>query len=196
MTPPHPDAGSQKAAEEAVNRAILMAADAIGELMGFWNFKPSMGRVWTVLYLSRRPMGADTIAQRTGLSAGSVSMTIQDLLKWGVIRRSWDPRSRRKLYEPETDILSMVTRVFREREMRVVSDAIARLEEALRVLDQQGRSSAAAQMLEGRFVATRVRHLVELARRGHALIDTLSRAGSVDLRTIRGALKSRLAPPS
>jgi hypothetical protein len=88
----------------------------------------------------------------------------------------------------------MVTRVFRERELRVVSDSIARLEEALHILDTQGRSSAPSQMLKGRFVATRVRHLNDLARRGHALIDTLSRAGSVDLRAIRGALTGRRVP--
>jgi len=178
-------------AEAATERAILMAADAIGEIIGFWNFKPSMGRVWTVLYLSSRPLAADEIARLTGLSAGSVSMTVQDLIKWGVIRKAFVPSDRRRFYQAETEILSLVTRVFRERELRLVSDVVKQLETSLQLLDAEGRSSNTDQMLENRFVVTRVRNLVALARVGHAIIEKFSQGGLVDLRTLRGALTRR-----
>lgn len=177
-----------RTAEEATGRAVLMAADAIGEIIGFWNFKPSMGRVWTVLYLSRRPLPADEIVARTGLSAGSVSMTIHDLLTWGVIRKAFVPGDRRRFYEAQTDILALVTRVFRERELRMVGDVVSRLEESLRILDGEGRSSSADQMMENRFVVTRVRNLLALARVGHSLIEKFTQGGMVDLRALRGAL--------
>jgi len=180
-----------RSAEVATERAILMAADAIGEIIGFWNFKPSMGRVWTVLYLSRRPLPADQIARLTGLSAGSVSMTVQDLIKWGVIRKAWVPDDRRRFYEAETEILALVTRVFRERELRLVGDVVGQLEASLRLLDEEGRSSSTEQMLENRFVVTRVRNLVALARVGHAIIEKFSQGGLVDLRALRGALTGR-----
>ncbi len=182
------ESAPSQSAEEATGRAVLMAADAIGEIISFWNFKPSMGRVWTVLYLSRRPLPADAIAARTGLSAGSVSMTIQDLLTWGVIRRVFVPGDRRRFYEAQTDILSLVIRVFRERELRMVGDVVARLEESLRILDGEGRSSSADQMMDNRFVVTRVRKLLALARVGYGLIEQFTRGGMVDLRALRGAL--------
>jgi len=178
---------STSRAQEANERAILMAADAIGEIIGFWNFKPSMGRVWTVLYLSRTPLAADDIAARTGLSAGSVSMTVQDLMTWGVIKKAWVPKDRRRFYEAETDILSMVTKVFRDRELKVIGDVVAQLEASLRLLDE-GRSSNADQMLDNRFVVTRVRNLVALARVGHSIIDKFTKGGLIDLRALRGAL--------
>ncbi len=178
-------------AEEATNQAILMAADAIGEIIGFWNFKPSMGRVWTVLYLSRRPLPADEIAARTGLSAGSVSMTVQDLLQWGVIQKAYVPEDRRRFYAAETDILALVTRVFRERELRLVNGVVRQLDDALSLLDTAGRSSNTEQMLENRFVVTRVRNLLALARVGSSLIEKFTRGGMVDLRAIRGALSGR-----
>lgn len=179
------------AARAAARRATLLVADTIGDLMEFWNFKPSMGRVWAVLYLSRHPLSAADIGEATGLSAGSVSMTLQDLLQWGVVRREWEPGERRKLYAAETDVVAMVTRVFRERELRLVTDAIARLEEARRILDEEARSSQPEQMLEGRFLATRVDNVLRLARAGRAVVEQLSRAGAVDLGAIRDALRRR-----
>jgi len=168
-----------------------MVADTVGDLMAFWNFKPSMGRVWAVLYLSQDPLGASEIAARTGLSAGSISMTLAELLRWGVIRREWQTGQRRKLYRAETDIVRMVTTVFRERELRLVDDAITRLELARRLLDDQGRSNSASQMLQGRFLATRIDGILRLARVGRRVVDQLANVAAVDLGPIRAALLRR-----
>ncbi|NOY25829.1 MAG: transcriptional regulator [Oligoflexia bacterium] len=175
----------------ATDQATLMVADTVGDLMAFWNFKPSMGRVWAVLYLSQDPLGASEIAARTGLSAGSISMTLAELLRWGVIRREWQTGQRRKLYRAETDIVRMVTTVFRERELRLVDDAITRLELARRLLDDQGRSNSASQMLQGRFLATRIDGILRLARVGRRVVDQLANVAAVDLGPIRAALLRR-----
>ena len=174
--------------DDSTSRAVLIVADTIGELMGFWNFKPSMGRVWSVLYLTRQPLSADDIARRAQLSAGSVSMTIQDLLSWGVIKRAWVPGDRRRHYEAETDILAMVTRVFRERELQWIETVITRLDEAARILDEEGRSSHPASMMENRFVATRVESLLKLAHRGRTVVQRFTQAGTLDLRGLRDTL--------
>ena len=121
--------------EDPHRRAILLVADTVGELMAFWNFKPSMGRVWSVLYLSRESLSAEQIEEATGLSTGAVSMTIQELLQWGVVKKALATGERRRRFEAETDIAGLVTRVFRERELRLVDQSIARLEEALGLLD-------------------------------------------------------------
>ena len=176
---------------EAHARAVAICADAIGEVMRFWNFKPSMGRIWTVLYLSPEPLDAEEIERVSGLSAGNVSMTLQDLLQWGVVRRVTGTGSRRRLYAAETDILALVARVFRERELRLVDETIARLEEAVRLLDAEGRSSAPGEMLRGRFLVTRIERLLELTRVGRRIVDRLASTGSVDLAPIRELLRYR-----
>lgn len=196
MALPDPTASSDASndparARAAAEQATLMVADTIAELMEFWNFKPSMGRVWAVLYLSRAPLDAVEIGRRSGLSSGSVSMTLADLQHWGVVRRAWPAGERRKVYEAETDVVAMVTRVFRERELRMVSDAVQRLEAARRLLDEQGRSSSAEQMLEGRFLATRIDAVLGLARVGRRVVEQLALAGAVDLGPIREALRRR-----
>jgi HTH-type transcriptional regulator, glycine betaine synthesis regulator len=177
--------------DDSADRVMLLVADSIGELMGLWNFKPSMGRVWSALYLSRYPLSADEIAERTRLSAGSVSMTVQELLRWGVVKRAYEPGERRRRFEAETDILAMVTRVFRERELQWIETVVERLEEARRILDEEGRSSVPDDMVRNRFLATRVSNLLSLAKAGHTVVDRFARAGTLDLRAIKGALGRR-----
>ena len=176
-TPPSRSTGG------ATSQATLVVADAIGEVMGFWNFKPSMGRVWTVLFLSPQPLSADEISRRTQLSAGSVSMTLQELLLWGVVRKAWQRGSRRRYFEAETDILSMVTRVFRERELRLIDTTIQRIERALILLQDVEPSTDAA------FLESRLETLLRMARTGRALVDQFAGGGLLDLRSLRGVLR-------
>src|SRR5688572_6044548 len=82
------------------DEAVLRAADAVGGLMEFWGFKRNMGRMWCVLYLSDRPLAAADLGQILQLSTGAVSMTLAELTKWGVVKKSWVPGERRDYYEP------------------------------------------------------------------------------------------------
>ncbi|MBM4391808.1 MAG: hypothetical protein FJ090_11855 [Deltaproteobacteria bacterium] len=176
--------------EAARRRAILLVADAIGEVIGFWNFKPSLGRVWTVLYLSASPLDAEQIEARTGLSAGMVSNSINELLEWGVIRRQPVAAGRRRLFAAETDVWMLVARVFRERELRMVGRVVAQMEEALRILDAEGKGADPRAMHESRFLHTRIARVLELARTGQRLIDRFARTGSANLRPLRDVLAS------
>ncbi|MBK9367603.1 MAG: hypothetical protein IPN01_15015 [Deltaproteobacteria bacterium] len=178
------------AAARAIDDSIRIAAETIGELMEFWNFKPSMGKVWTVLYLCQDPMSAEEIVERTGLSAGSVSMTLNDLQLWGVVHRVRQDGERRRLYAAETDIWAMVTRVFKDRELKLVRRSIQSLNDALTVLEHETLTSDPSVMLRGRFVATRVRQLLDLARTGERLLERLSRSGELDLNPLRSWLDS------
>jgi DNA-binding transcriptional regulator GbsR (MarR family) len=175
-------------AAEAVDGARQIVGETVAELMGFWNFKPSMGRVWTALFLSPTPLSADVLVTRTGLSVGSVSMTLADLREWGVVIEV-EPDKGRRRFTAETDMTAMVTRVFRQRELKLISDAVERFSAAVELLDTEGRSSHPGQMMEGRFVATRVRHLLALSKAGHRMIDQLVRVGRIDIGLIKNKLE-------
>jgi DNA-binding transcriptional regulator GbsR (MarR family) len=174
-------------AAAAVDRARKQVGEAVAELMSFWNFKPSMGRVWTALYLSQDPLSADALVAQTGLSVGSVSMTLSDLRDWGVVAEAGRVDGKR-CYVAETDIVSMISKVFREREMVMISKAMGRFAEAIRLLDSEGRSSTPGQMIESRFVATRVQRLHGLSRAGQRMVEQLVKVGRVDMAAIRNKL--------
>lgn len=188
----NPATASTTETQEATDKAVGIVADAVGELMRFWNFKPSLGRIWAVLYLSQEPLDAEEIESRTGLSTGNVSMSLQELLQWGVVKRVPPGPNKRRLFTAETDMWAMVARVFRERELRLVERTIEQLEEALTLLDGPGRGRDPQAMYRSRFLVTRVRGLLELAKVGKKLIDRLSRTGMADITSIRDVLRSRV----
>jgi DNA-binding transcriptional regulator GbsR (MarR family) len=117
-------------------------------------------------------------------------MTIQELLAWGVIRRAEEPVDRKRRFEAETDILSLVMRVFRERELRLIEDVVRRLELALKLIEG-ARSSSPELVLRQRFLATRIQQLLGLARLGAGVVARFAQAGTLDLRSLRDALAAR-----
>lgn len=177
----HRDSGEQ---------VVRQVADVIGGLMELWGFKRVMGRTWSVLYLSPEPLTAADLQHILQISAGSVSMTVSELLKWGVIKKTWVPGDRRDHYVPETSIWKMVSRVFRERELVHVREAIDAFRAtlgALKALIADAASTAstddtaASPAGEGplpsaarlRFMAERLQTLLTLAERGRGLIELL-----------------------
>ncbi len=183
MNSPREDTAAARA------RALELVADSVGELMRFWNFKPSMGRVWAVLYLAAEPLDAEGIEQRSGLSSGAVSSTLAELQQWGVVRRvPAQAGSKRRTFEAETDILALVARVFRERELRLIDQTVRQLEEAVALLERDGSAGDATEFLHSRFLVTRVRRLLELTRAGQTIVMSLANTGNADLTGLRGVL--------
>ncbi len=160
---------------EPVTQAELEVADTIGRLMEFWGFKRPMGRMWTLLYLSPAPLGAAELGEQLKMSAGAVSMTLNELLKWGAVKKSWRPGERRDFYEAETSIGKLVQRVLRERELELVrqfGEALSNADSAL------PRASEAASLRD--FKRDRVHELQRLARLGETLLTALVAGKMVD----------------
>lgn len=169
----------EREAEPGMWPSELVVSDAIGRLMEFWGFKRNMGRVWGVLYLSDEPLTMRVLRERLQLSSGSVSTTLTELQRWGVVRKVWVQGSRAEHFSAENNLWKMVSRVLRERELVEIHEAIAALEEGLRKLAAQpihgetDRRRAALQR-------ERVGELLEVARLGRSLLDALVSTGRVD----------------
>ena len=101
---------------EALWRSELLVSDAIGRLIEFWGFKRNMGRIWTVLFLSDRPLSAKELQVKLQLSSGAVSMTVNELGRWGVVKKVWIQGERRDYFVAEGNFWKMISRVFNERE--------------------------------------------------------------------------------
>ncbi|HEV8245875.1 MAG TPA: hypothetical protein VGP93_08900 [Polyangiaceae bacterium] len=162
------------------NPAELEVADTIGRLMEFWGFKRPMGRVWTLLYLAPEPLGAAEIGELLKMSAGAVSMTLSELVKWGAVKKTWRPGERRDFYEPETSIGKLVQRVLRERELTLVRGFAEALEGAERALGAGASGRAARENRALDFKRDRIRELRRLAKLGEALLNALAAGKAVD----------------
>ena len=156
-----------------VDPAVLKVADAVGALIESWGFKRNMGRMWAVLYLEDHPLSAADLGERLGLSTGSVSMLLAELLQWGIVKKAWVVGERREHYEAETSLWKMISRVFRERELNWVKtavDAFATARDELRPGNDARR----------KLIAERIASLTQLAQVGAHLLESMLQGEAVD----------------
>lgn len=193
------------ALDPEVEAQVLKVADAVGGLMEGWGFKRNMGRVWALLYLEGAPLSAADIGERLSLSTGAMSMLLTELQQWSVVKKTWVPGERRDYYEAETSIWKMVSRVFRERELRWIRDAAEQFAAADEALDQLGAAGGAgakpppgdeAARVAG--IAAKVAGLSQLSSVGAALIENILSGESVDALPIKqmGDLAKAVKPPT
>jgi DNA-binding transcriptional regulator GbsR (MarR family) len=181
-------------AVDELDQARALAIDACGRIAEFWGFTRTMGRAFGLLYLSREPLPQAEIQSRLGISAGSASMTLAALGRWGVVHKIWVRGQRREHYQAETDFWKMISGVLNERERREISAAV----------EVVGRAEAAAQAAvagaaraatkaDAEFVVERVGRLGDICRNGETMLDMLLGQLTLDVGRFRDVLK--VAPP-
>jgi len=172
------EAGSEpNAADGELWESERIVSDAIGRLMVLWGFKRNMGRVWTLLYLSNEPLTAFVLRERLQLSAGAISMTLNELARWGVVHKVWRQGDRHDYYEAESSLWKMVSRVLRERELAEVVQAIEAFEDGLAALSRRTDRESESRRRTQR---ERIEQLLELARLGRTMLDALIHNARMD----------------
>jgi len=135
------------------------------------------------------------IQSRLGISAGSASMTLAALGRWGVVHKIWVRGQRREHYQAETDFWKMISGVLNERERREISAAVevvGRAEAAARAA--AGSAARAATKADAEFVVERVVRLGDICRNGETMLDMLLGQLTLDVGRFRDVLK--VAPPA
>src|SRR5450432_170643 len=152
--------------EDELGRARDLGVDTCGRIAEFWGFTRTMGRTFGLLYLSHEPLPQAEIQSRLGISAGSASMTLAALGRWGVVHRIWVRGQRREHYQAETDFWKMISGVLNERERREIGAAVA----GARAAEAAAPRRLAA---EAAFTAGRLERLHEICTLGETLLDML-----------------------
>lgn len=163
-------------------KAPRLMADAIGQLMEFWNFKSNLGRIWTLLYLSPEPVSAADISESLNLSAGAVSMATNELLRWKAIRKIHQPGERKDFFTAETDLWKLITGVLSDRERREIDSALDAFKAALAALDSEKEHYDPKDF---RFKKERIERMHQLAMMGKAMLDTLLNQAQLNMKPIR-----------
>lgn len=176
--------GKETAATDArIREAELGASEAIGTLIEFWGFKRPMGRIWTLLYLSPEPLPATVLCERLQMSAGAASMTLSELEQWGVVHRSRKVGDRKEYFAAETDLWKMISRVWREREMRQIERALEAFDRARRAVEAISARPEAGSPLA--FKLERLRLLTSLAKLGDTITRMVVEQGRIDLSPLK-----------
>ena len=181
----------------ALARAELRAADAVGDLMELWGFRRQLGRVWTVLFLSERPLAAPELCERLQISTGLLSMSRAELRRWGVVHGVSVRGDRKEHYEAETDVWKMVRRVLAERERRAVEEALRAFESALAEVRAALSDVDPAVKAAARHRLQRLAQLAALTRAALGILRVLLESARVDLsplKALSAALSGRGRP--
>ena len=175
--------------EEELARARDLAVDTCGRIVEFWGFTRTMGRTFGLLYLSREALAQSEIQSRLGISAGSASMTLSALGRWGVVHKVWVRGQRREHYQAETDFWKMISGVLNERERREIAAAVEVVSRA--VAGARAAEAAAPRRLaaEAAFTAERLERLHEICALGGTMLDMLLGQLTLDVGRFRDVLK-------
>ena len=96
-------------------------ANQVGNFLQYWGFKRVHGRIWTVLYLSKNHLDAAALRNRLKISKALVSLSMRDLLRYGVVEEVGKSRRGTTLYRATNDVRHAVVKVLQEREYEMVA---------------------------------------------------------------------------
>lgn len=164
----------------AVLATEIAVADTIGRLMQFWGFKKPMGRLWTILYLSPRPICAAELGQTLKMSAGSVSMSLAELEKWGAVSRTWIPGDRKDYFAAEPSVWKLVQRVVRERELELVKDFGSSLRNAEAAIATARSVANEPESASLAYKEQQLERLAQLSQAGESILTALVAGNAVD----------------
>jgi DNA-binding transcriptional regulator GbsR (MarR family) len=100
-------------------------------------------------------------------------MLVNELIQWDIVKKTWVVGERREHYAAETSIWKMISRVFRERELRWIRTAHEAFAAA-------GRELEAGSDERHQLIASRVAGLSQLAEVGAHLLQTMLEGEAVD----------------
>jgi len=123
---PPPGTGSPEQALAEVHRRFI---ERWSQMASSWGVPRSMAEVHALLFVEARPVSADEIMQRLGISRGNASMTVRTLEEWGIVRRESLPDERRDYFVAERDALALFATVMRVRKEREIDPLLALVSE-------------------------------------------------------------------
>jgi DNA-binding transcriptional regulator GbsR (MarR family) len=175
-------------ARDRLSGAQDLAIETCGRIAQFWGFTRSMGRTFGLLYVNPEPLPQAEIQRRLKISAGNASMTLNALLRWGVVMRV-ETRDRREHYTAETDFWKMISGVLNERERREIRTAIETMTKAQALAAEARKSLRRPERGRADHVCTRLARLREICELGETMLNMLLGELSLDVGRFRDVLK-------
>ncbi len=117
----------------AMNLPPLIQAFVLhfGEMGSRWGINRTVGQIYALLYVADRPLHADEIVERLGVSRSNVSMGLKELDTWRLIRRMHLPDDRREHFSALEDPWAVIRTLAEERRKREVDPTLTVLRDLM-----------------------------------------------------------------
>ena len=170
--------------------AIHLTCQAIGQIIEGWGFKKIMGVIWAFLYLCPEPANTKDICTNLKISPALASITLQDLLRWGVVNKTTSIGKRLDYYTAEHDIWKMIRKVFREREKMAIEQTKNKLEEAIKSLNNELNTRMDIKSRRtSQFQKLRLEDLIKASQTAEQIMDGFINLGSMNIAPLFALLK-------
>ena len=97
------------------------------QMSGLWGISPSMAEIHGLLFISGAALSMDDIMERLGISRGNASMSLRQLVEWGLIRQVHKRGDRRDYFESPSDVWEMFTTIAAQRKRREIDPVLSTL---------------------------------------------------------------------
>ena len=120
-----------------------------GRMSSSWGINRTMAQIHALLLATGKGYSVDDLIERLHISRGNASMTLRDLMDWGVVQRYRNPGDRKDIYRSSDDVFHMFGRVVRERKRREIDPTIAAIRECLAMVPE-GETTPEAEVFRDR----------------------------------------------
>ena len=102
-----------------------------GEMGSRWGINRTVGQIYALLYVSEKPLVAETISEMLGFSRSNVSLGLKELQSWRLIKMSHISGDRREHFSSLGDVWEIFRTVAAERHRREIEPTASMLRESL-----------------------------------------------------------------
>lgn len=102
-----------------------------GEMGSRWGINRTVGQIYALLFVADKPLNADEIVEKLGVSRSNVSMGLKELQAWRLVRLSHLPGDRRDYFSAPEDVWAIFQTLAEERQRREVEPTLSLLRVAL-----------------------------------------------------------------
>lgn len=100
-----------------------------GERLSHWGLNRTEAQIFTLLFLTERPLNADEITGTLQVARSNVSQSLKELQSWGIVKPVTVPGDRRKHFDCIRDVWVLFKKVVDEQKRREVDPMITMLTE-------------------------------------------------------------------
>jgi DNA-binding transcriptional regulator GbsR (MarR family) len=116
---------------QAMSPLVRSFVAHFGEMGSRWGINRTVGQIYALVYVARRPLNADDIAEALEFSRSNVSMGLKELQAWRLLRLRHLPGDRREYFEAPGDAWETFRTLAEERRRREIEPTLSMLRNAL-----------------------------------------------------------------
>jgi DNA-binding transcriptional regulator GbsR (MarR family) len=153
-------------------------SNQVGTFMEYWGFKRVHGQIWSHIYLSESPLDAAGLMRKLQISKALVSISLKELLDFGVLEEAGKSARGTRLYRAREDLGATILDTLRRRERKMMSRILA-ASSLLEKLDDEELSRHGLERRKILFLGSLIRMVNQsldhmIRKQGGSLFDLLS----------------------